>query len=101
MFRARDEGMNYKRLERITENKKCRGHRQHGDERIDVQCEKQNDAGIHGERHHFAVGEVHQAGHAEDHREAERHEPVNDAGQNAGDDDIGEDNKVHRHARMN
>ena len=52
---------------------------------------------IHRDRHHLAMGEVDDAHHAEDDRKPERHQAVDEAGQNAADGDIQVD--VERHQR--
>ena len=48
-----------------------------------------NAAYIHGEHGELAVREIDDAHHAEDDRQAERHQPVHEAGQHALDQDFG------------
>src|SRR5262249_55558196 len=43
---------------------------------------------IHARHHHLAVGEVDDPDHPEDHGEPERHQAVNRARQQAGDEDV-------------
>ena len=49
---------------------------------------EQHDGRVHRDRHDFAVREVDDAHHAEDHRQPERHQPVDQAGQHAGQDEL-------------
>src|SRR5262249_38704728 len=49
---------------------------------------EQHERRIHGEDGELAMGEIDDAHHAENHREAERHEAVDQAGEDALDDDI-------------
>ena len=43
---------------------------------------------IHGDGHHLAMGEIDDAHDAEDDRQAERHQPVDEPGQDAADGNI-------------
>ena len=47
-----------------------------------------DDRDIHRDRHHLAMGEIDDAHHAEDDRQAERHQAVDEAGQDAADGDV-------------
>jgi hypothetical protein len=69
--------------------------RQHGEERIELQRREQHRGRVHGDGHHFAVREIHHSHHAEDHRQPERHQPVHQARQNAGDDDVRDEFRSH------
>ena len=44
---------------------------------------EQHDGGVHRDDHHLAVREVDDAHDAEDHRQPERHQPVDQAGEQA------------------
>ena len=84
----RDEGIDHAVLQRIAEGEQHRGDRHQHHQRIEMEGGEQRHRDIHRDRHHLAVGEIDDAHHAEDHRQAERHQAVDQAGQHAADGDI-------------
>ena len=86
MLGPRDERIDEARLQQVAEDEECRGDRQHGDERVEPERGEQDGRRVHRDGHHLAVREVDHPHHAEDHRQAERHQAVHQARQDAGDD---------------
>ena len=90
MLGSGDEGIDQARLQRVAEDEERGGDRQHGDEGIELERGEERGRRVHGDGHHLAVREVHHAHHAEDHREAERHQAIHQPRQDPGDDDVGD-----------
>ena len=67
------------------------GKRYRGNERIDAPESEQQYGRIHGKRHHFAMREIDDAHHTEDHRKPERHQAVHESREQAADRDVGDD----------
>ena len=96
VLRPGDEGIDQSRLQRVAEHEQHRGDRHHHDQRIEVKCGKQHDREIHRDRHHLAMGEIDDAHHAENDREPERHQAIDQAGQNSADGNVQIDVERHR-----
>ena len=64
------------------------GDRHQQQERIELQRAEQHQRQVHGQRHHLAMREVDDAHHAEDDRQAERHQPVDETRQQAAGGDV-------------
>ena len=87
-FRPRDEAIDEPRLQAVAEREEHRGDRHQHDQRIEAESREQGDGDVHGDRHHLAMGEIDDAHDAEDDGQAERHQPVDQAGQDAADGNV-------------
>ena len=68
---------------RVANGEKDRGHRQRRHERIDVEQAENDEARVHGEHRELAMREIDHAHDAEDYGQPERHQSVDEAGENA------------------
>ena len=80
-----DERIDDAGLQEVAEREQGGGRRHQHDERVEPQRGEGDDGRIHGERHHLAVGEVDHAHDAEDDGQAERHQAVDEAREQAVD----------------
>jgi hypothetical protein len=90
-----DERINEGALERVAEGEERGRHRHDCKERIEPERGEQHHRSVHGDGHHLAVGEVHHPHDAENDRQPERHQAVDEAGEQPRDDDVGD--QVGRH----
>ena len=88
MLRAGDEGIDQSKLQHIAEREHHGGDWNEQKQRIKMEAGAEHYRDEHGDGHHLAVGEIDHAHHAEDDRQAERHQPVHQAGQNSADGDV-------------
>jgi hypothetical protein len=95
MLGAADEAVDQRKLQPIAGAKENDRDRRHGDQRIDAEQREQQERRIHGGDRELAMREVHHAHDAEDHREPERHQPIDEPGQHALDHHFEVDRRVH------
>ena len=85
VVRPRDEGRDHHALQGIADDEEQQRHRHQRQDRRQAEKMKQDPRDIHGEHGEFAMGEIHHAHHAEDDREPERHQAIDQACQHALD----------------
>ncbi len=99
MLRAGDEAMEHRCVKNIAERKEDRCNRNRREEGIEIEKPKRDDSEVHRDRHDFAVREINDARHAENHGQAQRHESVDKSSQHARDDDVSEVDEIDGHRR--
>ena len=83
VFRPADERIDQPTLHGIAEYEQNAGDRQHHQQGIKAEAGEQDHSEIHRDGRHLTVGKIDHADHAENHGEAERHQAVDKAGQDA------------------
>ena len=91
-----DERIDQPALHDVAEREQHGRDRHHHRQRVEAVVREQHHREVHGDGHHLAVGEIDHAHDAEDDRQAERHQPVDEAGQQAADGDVEVDFCGHR-----
>ena len=91
-----DEEIDQAALQYIAENEQHRRDRNEQDQRIEMEAGAEHDRQEHGDCHHLAMREIHDAHDAEDDRQPERHQAVDQAGQHPADGDVQINVKRHR-----
>ena len=95
MLRPMDERLHDEALQRPADHEEQSRHRNRGEDRIDMQRSEEHEGRIHRQHGEFAVGEIDDAHDAEDHRQPERHQPVDEPSQQPADGNVEID--VERH----
>ena len=95
IVRTADEGIDQRRLQHEAHGKERGRNRRDGNQRVEPIEFEQEKGRIHRDHRELAMREVHHPDDAENHRQPERHQPVDEPGQNALDDDV-EIDRPHR-----
>ena len=90
MLGPSDEGRDQAALQGIAHGEEEEGDHGQAEQGRDLEVLEAHPGEVHADHHHLAVREVDDAHDAEDHRQAERHQPVDHAGEQAVDDGLGE-----------
>ena len=83
MIGPADEMHDKAALQTIAHNEEQRRQGRHGEEGVDLQGGEENEGAIHANDGEFAMGEIHHAHHAENHRQAQRHQAIDEPRQHA------------------
>ncbi len=93
MLRTIDEGLDQAPLQAVAQAEEEDGNQRQAERGGICRTSKARPGEVHADDHHLAVGEVDDAHDAEDHRQAERHQAVDHAGQQSLGDRLGEREK--------